>query len=69
MPEIAGQPIATPNELAKQWGVSPNTIRDWCNDPKSDFPRIRIGTHFKIPVKAALDWINSKAEKREELMP
>jgi hypothetical protein len=44
---------AAPDILALQLGVSAQTIRNWCRDPRSGVRSRRLGTRFLVDVQSA----------------
>lgn len=59
--------LMTPNEVAKECGISINTVQAWCRDKTNDFPSFRVGTHYKIPRALLIEWLNRMATERKDL--
>jgi len=54
--------MLTVDEAAKVMQISPTTMRNkvLC---RPDFPKIRIGTIWRIPTKALFEWMEEEAKK------
>lgn len=52
----------TPEEAAKQLGVSMPTMYSLCN--RKDFPSVRVGRKILIPLVALEKWLEAQATER-----
>ena len=52
----------TPEEAAKQLGVSKPTMYALCN--RKDFPSVRVGRKIIIPLAALEKWLEAHATER-----
>lgn len=61
------KPILTPHDVAREYGISINTIQAWCRDNTNGFPAFRLGKHFKIHKDLLDDWFRSQARDRSAI--
>ena len=59
--------LMTPNDVAKECGISINTVQAWCRDKTNDFPSFHRGKHYKIPRPMLNEWLNRMAAERREV--
>ena len=57
--ELQGRLALTPREAAPLIGVGFNKIYALCH--RKDFPAIRVGQNYIIPVDALRNWLNTQA--------
>lgn len=58
---LQGRLALKPREAAPLIGVGVNRIYELCH--RADFPAIRVGTGFIIPVEALQRWLTNQAER------
>lgn len=51
---------ATPKVLARQLDVTPETIRNWCNDPDVPVRHRRVGRHYYVDVRSVRDYVATR---------
>lgn len=59
--------MLTVEEAAKIMQISPTTFRNRVL-VRPDFPKIKIGTIWRIPTKALLEWMDQESRKGGEEM-
>lgn len=59
--------MLTVDEAAKIMQISPTTFRNKVLI-RPDFPKIKIGTIWRIPTKALLEWMDQESRKGGEEM-
>ena len=53
----------SPDGLAKTLGIGRNAAYELCN--RADFPSIRIGKRFIIPVDGLREWLQTQSQKQD----
>ena len=58
------KPLMTPHDVAIEYGISINTIHEWCRDSLNGFPAFKRGRDYKIHRALLNDWFVKQATER-----